>query len=126
MLCIFLANTLFSFSGDSLTYLLTVMIITKLVIITSCCLAVKLCLILLQLHGLCSPPSSSVHEETRILPRQKYWRGCHFLFQGIFPIQGLNPGLLHWEADSLPLSYQGSSSIINYNKILIIIIITIK
>ena len=27
--------------------------------------------------------------------------GCHFLLQGIFPIQGLNPhflGLLHWKA----------------------------
>ena len=30
--------------------------------------------------------------------------GCHFLLQGIFPIQGLNPGLLRWQADSLPLS----------------------
>ena len=30
--------------------------------------------------------------------------------QGIFPTQGLNPGLLyllHWQVDSLPLSYQG-------------------
>ena len=22
--------------------------------------------------------------------------GCHFLLQGIFPTQGLNPGLQHW------------------------------
>ena len=32
--------------------------------------------------------------------------GCHFLLQGIFPIQGLNLGLsclLHWQACSLPL-----------------------
>ena len=31
--------------------------------------------------------------------------------QGIFPTQGSNPGLLHlllWQADSLPLSHQGS------------------
>ena len=28
--------------------------------------------------------------------------GCHFLLQGLFPTQGLNPGLLHWQADSLP------------------------
>ena len=31
---------------------------------------------------------------------------CHFLLQGIFPIQGSNPCLLcllHWQADSLPL-----------------------
>ena len=34
--------------------------------------------------------------------------GCHFLLQGIFPTQGLNPcllHLLHWQADSLPLSH---------------------
>ena len=28
--------------------------------------------------------------------------GCHALFQGIFPNQGSNPGLLHWQAGSLP------------------------
>ena len=27
--------------------------------------------------------------------RQEYWSGCHFLLQGIFLIQGSNPGLLH-------------------------------
>ena len=35
----------------------------------------------------------------------------HFLLQGIFPTQGLNLGLLcllQWQADALPLSYQGS------------------
>ena len=34
--------------------------------------------------------------------------GCHFLFQGIFPTQGSNQCLLRWQADSLPLSHQGS------------------
>ena len=29
----------------------------------------------------------------------------HFLLQGIFPTQGSNPCLLHWQADSLPLSH---------------------
>ena len=29
--------------------------------------------------------------------------GWHFLLQGIFPIQRLNPRLLHWQASSLPL-----------------------
>ena len=37
--------------------------------------------------------------------------GCHFLIQGIFPIPGLNwhllRRLLHWQADSSPLSCQG-------------------
>ena len=30
------------------------------------------------------------------------------LLQGIFPTQGSNPGLLHWQADSLSLSHQES------------------
>ena len=33
---------------------------------------------------------------------------CHFLLQKIFPTQRSNPGLLHCEADSLPLSHLGS------------------
>ena len=37
---------------------------------------------------------------------------CHFLLQGIFPIQGLNLHLLHWHADYLPLSHQGSPGIV--------------
>ena len=39
--------------------------------------------------------------------RQEYWRGCHFLLQGIFSTHGSNLGLLcllHWQAGSLPLS----------------------
>ena len=34
--------------------------------------------------------------------------GCHFLLQGIFPAQGCSTHLLHWQADSLPPSHQGS------------------
>ena len=33
--------------------------------------------------------------------------GFHFLFHGLFPIQGSNSCLLHWEADSLPLCHLG-------------------
>ena len=39
--------------------------------------------------------------------------GCQFLLQGIFLIQGSNPSLrylLHWQADSLPLSHLRSPS----------------
>ena len=32
--------------------------------------------------------------------------GCHFLLLRIFPTQRSNPCLLHWQADSLPLSHQ--------------------
>ena len=34
--------------------------------------------------------------------------GCYFLLQGIFLDQGLNLYLLHWQADSLPLSHRES------------------
>ena len=33
--------------------------------------------------------------------------GCHFLLQRIFPIQGSNLHLLHWQAGSLPLAPPG-------------------
>ena len=39
--------------------------------------------------------------------------GCHFLLQGIFPTQGLNLCLRHWQVDSLPLSHLGSPFIPN-------------
>ena len=34
--------------------------------------------------------------------------GCHFLLQGVFPTQGRNPFLLHFEAYSLPRSHLGN------------------
>ena len=37
-----------------------------------------------------SPPGSSVHGVGKNIGV-----GCHFLFQRIFPTQGLNPGFLH-------------------------------
>ena len=59
----------------------------------------------------CSDLSNSVTHglsTTRLLcpwnfPDKNTGVGCHFLLQGIFPIQGLNLGLLrllHWQADS--------------------------
>ena len=62
------------------------------------------------------PPGSSVHgiSQARILE----W-GCYFLLQGIFLTQGLNLHLwclLHWWADSLPLSHQGSLFIVTAPK----------
>ena len=42
------------------------------------------------------------------LCRQEYWSGLPFLLQGTFLTQGSNTCLLHWHADSLPLSYLGS------------------
>ena len=41
-------------------------------------------------------------------PNKNTGLGCHFLLWGVFPTQGSNLGLLHWQAGSLPLSHQGS------------------
>ena len=48
-----------------------------------------------------SPPGPSAPWD---FPGKNTGVGCHFLFQGILPTQGLNPGLLHWQAGSSPLS----------------------
>ena len=51
-----------------------------------------------------SPPGSSVHGDS---PGKNTGVGCHSLFQGIFPTQGLNPHLLcllHWQMGSLTTS----------------------
>ena len=69
-----------------------------------CCLVAQSCLILLQLHGL---------QTARLLcpynfPGNNPGVGCNFLLQGIFLTLGSNPHLLHWQADSLPLSHLGS------------------
>ena len=54
----------------------------------------------------CSPPGSSVHG---IFPGMNTGVGCHFLLQGIFPTQGLNPGLPHCRQTLYHLSYQGNT-----------------
>ena len=67
-------------------------------------LVAKLCLTLLWPHVL---------QPTCLLcpwdsPGKNTGVGCNFLLQGIFPTQGLDLCLLHWRADSLPLTHQGS------------------
>ena len=69
-----------------------------------CYLVTRLCLTLLWPHGL-SP--------ARLLclwdfPGKNTGLVCHFLLQGTFSTQGSNRSLLHWQADSLLLSHQGS------------------
>ena len=41
-------------------------------------------------------------------PRQEYWSGLPFPSPGNLPDPGSNPCLLHWQAESLPLSHWGS------------------
>ena len=48
------------------------------------------------------------------LPSKNTGVGCDFPLQGIFPIQRLNPCLLHWQVESSPLNHQGNPTI-NYS-----------
>ena len=69
-----------------------------------CCLVAKLCLTLMQPHELWP---------ARLLcpwgfPGKSTGVDCHFLLQGIFLTQGLNPCLMHCRAGSFPLSHAGS------------------
>ena len=43
--------------------------------------------------------------------------GCHFHLQGIFPIQGSNPGLLHCRQTLSCLSHQGSPSVLSFGEV---------
>ena len=64
----------------------------------------------------CNPPGSSVHgiSQASILDTGG---GCHFLLQGIFPIQGWNSGLLHCRQILYHLSHQESLPQGNNNEI---------
>ena len=77
----------------------------SLPLLCCCCLVAKLCLTLCDPVNSSSPPGSSVHGDS---PGKNTGVGCHVLLQGIFPTQGPNPHLLHWQVDSLPLSHLGS------------------
>ena len=66
------------------------------------CLVAQLCLTLCNPMD-CSPPGSSVRGD---FPGKNTGVGCHALLQGIFPTQGLNPGLLHCRQNLYCLSYQ--------------------
>ena len=72
------------------------------------CLVAQSCLTL-QLSGDaadCSLPGTSVHGG---FSRQECWSRLPAILQGIFPNQGLNPGLQHCRQILYCLSHQGSS-----------------
>ena len=72
-----------------------------------------MCLVAQSCPTLCDPrdcnlPGSSVHGNSA---GKNTGVGCHALLQGIFPTQGLNPGLLHCMWILYWLSHQGSPRI---------------
>ena len=75
-----------------------------------------LCLAALTCPSLCDPmdcslPGTSVHGDS---PGKNIGAGCHALLQGIFPTQGLNPGLPHCRRILNHLSHQGSPRILEW------------
>ena len=58
----------------------------------------------------CNSSGSFVHGDS---PGKSTEVGCRVLFQGIFPTQGSNPGLLHCKRILYQLSHQGSLRILN-------------
>ena len=69
-----------------------------------CCLVAKSCPTLLS-------PTECQALLPMNFPGKNTGVSFHFLLQRIFPTQGLNPCLLHWRVDSLPLSHQGSPEV---------------
>ena len=74
------------------------------------CLVAQSCLTFCEPMD-CSPPGSSVHENS---PGKNTGVGCHALLQGIFPAQGLNPGLPHCRWILYQLTHQGNPRILEW------------
>ena len=74
------------------------------------CLVTQLCLTLYDSTN-CSPPGSSVHGSSL---GKNTGVACHALLQGIFPTQGLNPGLPNCRQILYHLSHQGSPRILEW------------
>ena len=74
------------------------------------CLLTQLCPTLCNPMD-CSLPGSSVRGDS---PGKNTGVSCHALLQGIFPIQGSNPGLPHCRRFLYHLSHQGSSRILRW------------
>ena len=73
-----------------------------------CVLVTQLCLTPCDTMD-CSLPGSSVHE---ILQAKILEWGSHSLLRGIFPTQGSNRGIPHWELILYCLNHQGSPRIL--------------
>ena len=74
------------------------------------CLVFQLCPTLCDSLD-CSPPGSSVHEDS---PGKNTKVGCHALLQGTFPTQRSNPGLPHCRWILSHLGCQGSPRILEW------------
>ena len=71
--------------------------------VSLCCMVAKLSLTLCDPTD-CSPTRLRCSWDS---PGKNTGVGCQALLQGVFPTQGLNSCVLHWPADTLPLSCLG-------------------
>ena len=71
--------------------------------VIGCCLVTQSCLTLV------SPRTAALQAPLSMrFPRQEYWSGLPFPFPRGLPNVEIKPHLLHWQADSLPLSHPRS------------------
>ena len=72
-----------------------------------CCVCVCVCAFLVSHVWLFATPWTVAHQAPLSMGFPRKMVSCHFLLQGIFPTQTqrLNQCLLHWWADSLPVSH---------------------
>ena len=81
------------------------------------CMCVCVCACTKSCLTLCDPMDCSLPGSMEF-SRQEYWSEVPFLLQGIFLTRGLNPSFLcflHWQADSLPLTYSKFCSNLVYD-----------
>ena len=94
-------------SAINTTYILKVLLLWHLVaslIILKCLRACSVASDSLDNPVDCSPSGSSVHA----ISQARNWTGLPFCSPGDFPSPGIEPASPAWQADSLPLSHQGS------------------
>ena len=80
-----------------------------------------MCYVLSWLHGL--QPANLLCPWN--FPGKNTIVGCHFLLQGVFPIQAWNSYLLcllHWQADSLPVNHSNKTSGLNITHLFVAVL----
>ena len=102
-MCVYIYTHTHTYMDEIRIFIAVLFVIAKAGNILLCLLA-QSCLTLCDPKE-CSPPGSSIHGDS---PGKNTGVGCHALFQGIFPTQGRNPGLLHCRWIHYHLSHQGS------------------
>ena len=77
-----------------------------------CVVLVCVCVHVCVSHSVVSNGLQPPRPPSMGFPRQEHWSGLPFPFQGIFPTQGTNLGLLHCRQIPYHLSHQGSLALV--------------